>query len=105
MAIDGAERLEIDTRGDLIVHAGGQRMRHQRPVAYQSVDGRRHPVPVTYVVSEGNRVSFSVPDYRRNVALVIDPIIDLGGGISGVGQYSASAGNGSSDLAGLFFRS
>ena len=53
------------------------------------LDGRRHPVPVTYVVSEGNRVSFSVPDYRRNVALVIDPIIDLGGGISGVGQYSA----------------
>jgi hypothetical protein len=39
---DGAERVEVDSRGDLLVHVpGGEPLRQQAPISYQVIDGTR----------------------------------------------------------------
>jgi hypothetical protein len=50
MRLAGAERLEMDAAGDLLVHVAGGMMRQQRPVLYQERDGRREPVAGGYVL-------------------------------------------------------
>ena len=49
LRFDGADRIEIDAAGDLLVHAaGGEPLRQQAPISYQVIDGtpprRREPL-------------------------------------------------------------
>ena len=47
---DGAERVEVDGGGDLLVHVeGGEPLRQQAPISYQVIDGTRHEVDSRYV--------------------------------------------------------
>lgn len=79
--IDGADRLEIDARGDLLVRAGARVLRQARPVAYQTIDGRRHEVEARFNLSRGQALSkvltIVLGDYDRKHTLVIDPVLSL----------------------------
>ncbi len=52
MNISGAERLELDAAGDLVLHAGGQELRQHKPFVYQEVNGRRQEVVSRFVLHE-----------------------------------------------------
>ena len=53
---DGAERVEVDGRGDLLVHVpGGEPLRQQAPISYQVIDGARREVESRYVQLGGQR--------------------------------------------------
>ena len=59
--------LKIGTR------LGG--IQNSRPVAYQTVGGRRVPVAARWVVTKAGNASFKVGAYDTHRALVIDPLI------------------------------
>jgi pimeloyl-ACP methyl ester carboxylesterase len=86
----GADRLEIDAQGDLVLHVAGGAIRQPKPVIYQEIDGLRQEIRGGYVLTGSNRVRFQIAAYDRSRPLVIDPTLVystyLGGGDSDVGE-------------------
>src|SRR5262249_14054958 len=70
----GAEGLTVDAAGDLVVQAGGQTLRQDKPVLYQEVDGARLEVAGQFEVRR-QEVSFAVGAYDAGRPLVIDPVL------------------------------
>ncbi len=70
----GAERVEVDAVGDLLVTAAGQTLRQQAPFVYQEAGGARRDV-VSRFVLEGHEVRFALGAYDAARPLVIDPVL------------------------------
>jgi hypothetical protein len=75
LAFRGADKLEIDAQGDLVLHMGGESILQKKPVIYQEVDGMRREIAGSYVRKGANRVSFKVAAYDASRPLVIDPVL------------------------------
>ena len=94
-----ADRLTIDTSGDLVATVAGGPVRLAAPVLYQDVGGARHTVAGSYVGRGGNRVGFEVGRYDPALPLVIDPVLVTSTYLGGSGNETAhsvdvdSAGN------------
>ena len=77
--------VTVDDGGDLLVGARGRQLRHEQPVVYQVVDGRRRTVDARYVVDPGGSVRFGLGEHDPGLALVIDPAVvyatNLGGAL------------------------
>jgi len=84
---EGAEKIQVDADGDLIVHTVGGKVRHQRPVAYQEKNGERKQVSAGYVVrdSGGGTVGFKIGTYDRTRPLIIDPVLVYSALLGGTG--------------------
>jgi hypothetical protein len=99
LEFEGADRLEIGPRGDLVLRASGiSVLRLHKPVAYQEANGVRQMVACDYAL-DNHRVTFRVGAYDATKPLVIDPVFvystRLGGGDDDDGWAIAadSAGN------------
>jgi hypothetical protein len=75
LQFEGADKVEVDASGDLLLSLGESVVRQPKPVIYQEVAGARREVEGGYVVAEGGRVGFSVGEYDPQLPLVIDPTI------------------------------
>ncbi|HEX8558398.1 MAG TPA: SBBP repeat-containing protein, partial [Pyrinomonadaceae bacterium] len=89
LRFDGADGVEVDARGDLLLDVGGATLRQQKPFAYQEVAGARREVEAAYALGEDGRVGFRLGDYDRGLPLVIDPVL----------VYSTYLGGSASDQA------
>ncbi|HYF01237.1 MAG TPA: SBBP repeat-containing protein, partial [Planctomycetota bacterium] len=74
MRVDGADRLTLDTNGDLRITRASGTIVQQAPVLYQERDGVREPIQGRYVV-RGREIAFAVGAYDRTRPLVIDPVL------------------------------
>ena len=63
LAFEGLDRLEVDTRGDLVLHTPAGEVRQPRPVIYQEMGGARRPVAGEYVVDGEGRVGIRLGAY------------------------------------------
>ena len=72
---EGADRLEVDQRGDLVLHVGNRQVRQQKPVVYQEVEGVRQEIDGRYALQGSNRVTFQLGAYDPTLPLVIDPVL------------------------------
>ncbi len=88
----GAERVEIDAAGDLVVHAGGQQLRQHRPVVYQEVAGAHREIASQFAL-DGHEVCFQVAAYDRGRPLVIDPILSYSTYLGGSGREELGGGD------------
>jgi Protein of unknown function (DUF1573)/Beta-propeller repeat len=86
----GADKLEVDSRGDLQVHASGGQLTLRRPVAYQQIDGRK-PVYASFALDKDGTVRFRVGKYDRSHVLVIDPVFTFSTYLAGTGTDQISA--------------
>jgi len=99
VGFSGAEKLEVDAQGDLLLRTGPEVIRQRKPIAYQEVNGMRREIPVSYVLKGAHRVAFKVAAHDSRRPLIIDPALFystyLGGSIRDGGQGIAvdSAGN------------
>jgi len=75
LAFKGADKVQIDSRGDLVVRAAGGDIRQHKPIVYQEIDGIRQEIAGSYVRKGANRVGFEVAAYDTTRPLVIDPIV------------------------------
>ena len=74
LGFEGADKLEVDTHGDLVLHTDGGNIRFYKPLIYQEVKGRRQIVPGSYSVNQ-KRLGFQVGAYDGTKPLVIDPVL------------------------------
>ena len=90
--LQGAKRVSLDQKGDLVVSMNEGEVRWHRPVVYQERDKTRQEIDARYVIKDKNRVEFEVAAYDPRTTLFIDPLIYstyLGG--SGVDQGNSIA--------------
>jgi hypothetical protein len=73
LRFSGADTMEVNREGDLVLRKSGSELRQQRPDAYQMVGDQRRPVEAHYEV-RGDEVGFAVGDYDRSQPLTIDPL-------------------------------
>lgn len=81
----GAERLELDATGDLLLHTAAGVVRHGAPIAWQDRDDGRRPVAARWVL-DGTRARFELGTHDRALPLIIDPTIVYTTHIGGSGQ-------------------
>ena len=76
----GAQAVEIDASGALVLHAPGGHLVQRKPVVYQLVDGVRREIEGAFLLlgrtGDEERVGFRLAAYDRTQPLVIDPVLD-----------------------------
>jgi hypothetical protein len=72
----GADSLELDATGNLLVHHVLGTLTDLSPIAYQEIDGERRPVDCVYRLNGSFDLGFELTgDYMENTPLIIDPIL------------------------------
>jgi len=72
---EGADGLEIDPAGGLVVRLDGQTVRWPKPLVYQLVEGAKKEIEGNYVLNAKQEVGFKLSAYDRAQPLVIDPVL------------------------------
>ena len=99
LAFEGADGLDLDPSGDLLLRTRGGIVRQHKPVAYQESAGRRRIVDARYVLRGHHQVAFALGAYDRSRELIIDPIVSfatyMGGKVADIphGVAVDAAGN------------
>src|SRR5579859_7705546 len=90
MRIEGAQKLNVDAQGDLVLQMDGGEVRLHRPVAYQESAGRRREVAAHYRLSGKREVKFEVAEYDHQIPLIIDPVLTYATYLGGSGGEVAN---------------
>jgi hypothetical protein len=77
MRFTGADKVELNSQGELVLQLGDEMLHQPKPVIYQTVAGQRMEIRGGYVLSNVNTVKFWLGDYDRSLPLVIDPIVSF----------------------------
>ena len=99
LALLGADNLEVDAQGNLVLHTTGGQIQLYKPLFYQEVDGVRQAILGGYVLQDQHVVRFRVEGYNPIRPLIIDPVLAystfLGGsgGDNGLGIAVDQKGN------------
>lgn len=75
LEFQGADRLEVDYQGNLVLHVADGKLRQHKPIAYQEAGGKKQEIPCNYVLSGDRQVEFQLGHYDTSRPLVIDPIL------------------------------
>ncbi len=76
LAFQGADRLRIDSQGNLIATVRGGEVSFQRPIAYQAApDGAKQVVAARYLIKGRRNVEFKVGKHDPGRSLIIDPTL------------------------------
>ena len=91
LGFSGAERLEVNDQGELIVHTGREAVRMHKPVVYQEIAGKRQEIAGRYVLRPDNHVGFALAAYDTSQPLTIDPVLEYATYLGGSGFDSPTA--------------
>jgi Beta-propeller repeat len=80
---DGADNIEVNKEGELVLSLGSDEIRFHRPAIYQEVRGARQPISGGYQFEDARTVTFSVGQYDHNLPLIIDPVLAYSGYFGG----------------------
>ncbi len=72
---DGAQSVEADGAGGIILRTADGKILEPRPKVYQDFDGVRKETAGRMILGEDHTVRFELGDYDRRRVLVIDPLI------------------------------
>jgi len=76
LSLKGAQKLRVNSNGDLVLSVSGGQVALQKPAIYQKVRGKRHDIQGRYVLAGDRRVTFAVANYDRSAPLIIDPVLN-----------------------------
>jgi hypothetical protein len=85
----GAQKVLVNSQGELVVQLAGRNIIQHQPVAYQIIGDTRQSVKVGYKTLDADTVVFAVSRYDARLPLVIDPVI----------SYSTFFGGNNADTA------
>src|SRR5581483_3388127 len=88
--VQGADRLSVDSNGDLVLHKGADEVRLQAPVVYQPFHNLKVSVDGQYKIQNSTHVSFSLGQYDKTLPLVIDPVLVYGTFLGGLADDQAA---------------
>lgn len=87
----GQDHLDLDSEGNLVIHAGGRQIVQQSPAVYQRLDGSVRLVSARYAIAKDGSVGFVMGPYDRSKSLIIDPSVVRSSFLSGTGTDTAIA--------------
>src|SRR5580658_5195873 len=86
LGIEGADAARLNEHGDLVLTLAGQELTERAPSVYQRREsGEVVAVSAAYRIGEDGKVRFTLGNYDRSRALVIDPSIVYVSFIGGTG--------------------
>src|SRR5208283_6224017 len=85
LSVSGARKLQIDSRGDLVMSVPGGNVALQKPMIYQEVNGERREIAGDYSIASDQKIHFAVAEYDHTQPLTIDPILDYSTYLGGSG--------------------
>ncbi|MEK6288871.1 MAG: SBBP repeat-containing protein [Acidobacteriota bacterium] len=107
MAFEGALRIWVDAKGDLVLHTASADISMHKPSVYQEIDGIRQAIAGRYALKGKHQVGFEIAEYDRSKALVIDPVLSystfLGGNSTDDGRAIAVDSGGNAYVTGRTF--
>jgi hypothetical protein len=89
--VTGAERVELDGQGELVIRIAGGVMRQRKPTIYQGEGDARKEIIGGYTLTAGNQVGFELGPYDATTPLVIDPVLVYSTYLGGNGTDRALA--------------
>lgn len=100
LKFDAAHAARIDHNGDLVVSLANGKVRQQRPVAYQQINGHRQDVNARFFVRSDETIGFALGAYDHTRELVIDPTLIYSTliGATYINNVTAVAVDGSGDV-------
>ena len=105
--LQGAQKLHMDSKGDLILSIPDGEVTLQKPRVYQVVNGERREIAGSYILTKDHQVGFSVAAYDRREPLILDPVLNystyLGGTGTEQGLGIAVDATGDAFIAGITF--
>ncbi|HUF62790.1 MAG TPA: SBBP repeat-containing protein, partial [Verrucomicrobiales bacterium] len=104
MEFEGADKLRLDSTGNLIAETPAGEVVLRAPVIFQELPGGRAEIPGGFALEEAKRLRFEVGPYDKARPLVIDPVLSystyLGGANSDDANGIAVAPDGSIVIVG-----
>ena len=102
----GADRLELDATGNLLVHHALGTLTDLSPIAYQEIEGERKPIDCVYRLFGSFELGFELTgSYLEDIPLIIDPILTyasyLGGSLTEYGRGIAVDTQGCAYVTGI----
>src|SRR5581483_3224137 len=91
LAFDGADKISINDRGDLVLNNGQAQIVQHKPVVYQDTNGHRRSISASYILREDRHVAIQLGDYDKTKVLVIDPVLAYSTYLGGTGQDEGRA--------------
>lgn len=101
LAFEGADNIEIDPEGNLILQLADDEIRFHKPQVYQEIHGTQQVIPGDYVfLNNGPRttdhrqpikIGFQVAAYDTSKPLVIDPVLSYSTYLGGSGHDEGRA--------------
>ncbi|MGH9837503.1 MAG: SBBP repeat-containing protein [Blastocatellia bacterium] len=87
LGFEGADAIELESQGDLLLKVGDQQLRMRKPIVYQEVDGQKEVVAGSYRLTDQSirnpqsairnpAIGFQIGEYDRAIPLIIDPVVD-----------------------------
>ncbi len=109
LELEGADQVEVDAHGDLVLRTAAGEVRQRKPRIYQDINGKRKEIAGGYVlksqipnpksqIDNSQSVTFAVGDYDKTAPLIIDPVLILtystllGGDTPMGGAFSSGTG-------------
>jgi len=89
--IEGADGIEIDAQGNLILRIGADEIQQKRPILYQTENGKRKQIEGGYRLIDSKTVAFQIGYYNRAIPLVIDPVLSYSTLIGGLATDAGRA--------------
>src|SRR5581483_1556797 len=104
LAFEGADRLRLDRRGNLVAQTKAGELVQHAPVIYQESEQGRRTITGKYMLQGRSEVSFEVGTYDAGRPLVIDPQLIystyLGSTVKDIARGIAVNSNGEAFIAG-----
>jgi hypothetical protein len=88
LAYEGAEHLNTDQEGNLLIATRLGTLVQRKPLVYQEVNGERREVQASYSIRAG-KVRFALANWDRKRDLVIDPVLEYSTYLGGTGYDQA----------------
>ena len=105
LSFEGADKLEMNEQGDLVLRLAGKPIHLRKPVVYQEKNGVRQEIASNYAPAGAREVGIDIAAYDASRPLVIDPVLAystyLGGSGQDAGLEIAVNAHGSAFVTGL----
>ncbi|HKQ93035.1 MAG TPA: SBBP repeat-containing protein [Blastocatellia bacterium] len=105
LSFEGADKLELNDQGDLVLQLAGKPIHLRKPVVYQEKNGVRQEIASNYAPAGAREVAIDIAAYDASRPLVIDPVLAystyLGGSGQDAGLEIAVNAHGSAFVTGL----
>ncbi len=89
MRVTGADRLELDAQGDLVLSVGAAQLRQHKPILHQIIGGTRKEVTGGYRLKDPQTVAIEVGRYDPQWPLIIDPVLSYASYFGGISNDTA----------------